>query len=170
MVMAILGDQNRAIQQKMEAHVVAELGKRGYKATSFFAENGPQYISKADEQAAIATIGKAHADAVLTIVLLDTAKEHRYVPGTVSYYPSGYYNHFWGYYVNTYDRIYSPGYYTVNTHFYWETNLYRATNQELLYSVSTESFDPGSADKLAEQYGEVIVRDMLRKHVIDKRK
>jgi hypothetical protein len=169
-VLAIVGEANRHLQQHMEAAVAAELQKRGYKATSYFAQHGPQALAKTDEQAAIAMMGKDGAEAILTIVLLDTAKEHRYVPESVTYYPAGYYNRFWGYYVTLYDRIYAPGYYTTNTRYFWETNLYRANNQELIYSVSTEAFDPGSADDHAEQYAEVIVRDMVRNGVIARRR
>jgi hypothetical protein len=37
-----------------------------------------------------------------------------------------------------------------------------------LYSVQSNSFDPSSADELAQSYSKQIVRDMKEKHVLIK--
>lgn len=125
LVLALTGDHNRELAVQMESHVAAALQKQGYNAISAFETYGPVAYSKTDEQAAMSRFKTKSADAILTIVLLDKAKENSYVPSRVSYYPQGmYYNHFWGYYATVYDRVYTPGYYQVNTRYFWESNLY----------------------------------------------
>ncbi|MES2702201.1 MAG: hypothetical protein V4649_06155 [Bacteroidota bacterium] len=169
-VLAVVGDENRALQQQMELQVANELKTLGYNATSFFQQNGPKALDQGDEQAALGQISKGGADAILTIVLLDTAKEHQYVPGRVNYYPVTYYHRFWGYYGTMYNRLYTPGYFTTNTRYFWETNLYHANGQELVYSVRTHSFDASSVSDLAEDYGRIIVKDMVKSGVISRRR
>jgi hypothetical protein len=168
MVLAMVGQDNPELQQQMEASVAAALRKKGTTATSFFAAYGPKALYGIDEQTAIAKLKKSGADAVLTIVLLDTANQLQYVPGTVTYYPVDYYYRFWGYYGTVYDRVYTPGYYTTETNYYWESNLYMTNNEELLYSVRTESFEPSSTLKLADQYGRTIVHNMIQNGIITK--
>jgi hypothetical protein len=166
MVLALVGNDNPALQQKMEDKVVSRLRRRGYNATSFFAINGPHALDKSDEQNAQALLKKNGADAVFTIVMLDTSKEHHFVPGATGYTPYDYYYNFWGYYGNLYDRIYMPGYYTTATNYFWETNFYGANDQQLIYSVRTKSFNPTSANSLADEYGHEIINDMVDKGIL----
>lgn len=170
LVLAMVGGDNPGLQQQMEQSVVDELRHRGYAATSFYQQNGPHALDRTNEQTAISMLSKSGADGILTIVLLDTMKEHNYVPGNVDYYPVTYYNRFWGYYGTVYDRVYNPGYYTTDTRYFWETNLYTAGNQELVYSVRTEFFEPTTTNSIADQYGRTIVKDMLRNGLIYKHK
>jgi hypothetical protein len=166
MVLAIVGENNPGLEQVMEENVVSSLKHKGYNANSYFDLYGPKALDKTDEQGAIKQLRANGEDAILTIVLLDTAKEHHYVPGSVTYAPYPYYYRFWGYYSNLYGRIYTPGYYTTDTRYFWETNLYSAGSEDLLYSVRTEAFDPTSAKNLANKYGKLIVKDMTDKGVI----
>ena len=64
------------------------------------------------------------------------------------------------------DRIYSPGYYQVDTKYFWESNLYDISNKQLLYSVQTQSFDPGSSAGLGHEYGQLIINDMVKNKVL----
>jgi hypothetical protein len=166
MVVATTGQDDRSLREAMEANAVHELRKLGYNAVSAFAEYGPADFNVKDEAAVVDRMTGSGVDAVLTIVLLDVSQEKSYVPGQVAYSPYGYYDHFWGYYTNVYNRVYTPGYYTVNTRYFWETNVYNMSNRELVYSVQTESFDPSSASDLGEDYAELIVKDMIRNDVL----
>jgi hypothetical protein len=89
------------------------------------------------------------------------------VPGRVYYSPYVvYHRRFWGYYTTIYDRIYTPGYYSVDTKYFWESNFYDIATRELLYSVQTRSFDPGSAESLAHEYGRIIIGDMDKNGIL----
>ena len=122
-----------------------------------------------DEKTLVEKLQNSGFDAVITIVLLDKSKERNYVPGHVYYSPYMIYQRrLWGYYSTIYDRIYEPGYYTVNTRYFWESNFYDLTTKELIYSVQTESFDPASSENLGHEYGKMIVMDMVKNHVLIK--
>jgi hypothetical protein len=94
-------------------------------------------------------------------------EENKYIPGNVFYTPySFYYNRFWGYRTTLYRRIYEPGYYVTETKYFWESNLYKMSNQKLVYSVQTESFDPVNAESMAHEYGKMILEDMVKQNVL----
>lgn len=167
MVVALLSDKNRGLQEVMETQLVNELTSKGISAASYYQTYGPKSFK--NESQAKRQLRNSGADAVMTIVLLDKTKEKNYVPGSVTYEPWGwgpYYGHFWGWYNYYYGRIYTPGYYTVNTNYYWESNLYDLANDKMVYSVQTQSFDPSSAVSLSKEYAHKIVGDMMKQGVL----
>ncbi len=167
MVLGLIRETDRVLQENMENHMVGDLLALGYTAVSSLKEYGPKAFDKLDEAAAISKLKNSGIDAVITIVLLDKQKESRYVPGNVYYSPYSYYgNRFWGYRSTLYQRIYEPGYYVTDTKYFWESNLYEMGNQKLVYSVQTESFDPSSSESLAHEYGQLIVKDLVKQNVL----
>lgn len=169
MVLGLIREADRTIQEKMEDHLVGELQGLGYAAVSSMKEYGPKAFDKTDEEAAISKLKNSGVDAVLTIVLLDKKKERKYIAGTIYYSPYGYYhNHFWGYRTVLYHRIYEPGYYVSDTRYFWESNLYDMSTQKLVYSVQTQSFDPANSESLGHEYGQMIVKDMVKNNILKK--
>ena len=167
MVLGLIRESDRTMQQNMENHLVDDLQQRGYTAISSLRQYGPKAFDKMDEEVAIGKIKNTGIDAVITIVLLDKKKERKYIPGNIYYSPYGYYyNHFWGYRSALYNRIYEPGYYITDTKYFWESNLYDMSTQKLVYSVQTESFAPSNSEALGHEYGQIIVKDMLKNNVI----
>lgn len=167
MVLGLIRDKDRSLQEKMEMHLVGDLKHAGIFAVSSLQEYGPKAFDNMDEEKAIEKIKGDNIDAVVTIVLLDKQKERRYVPGNIYYTPFGfYYNRFWGYRGVLYNRIYEPGYYTTETKYFWESNLYDMHTQKLVYSVQTQSFDPASSENMAHAFGRVIVQSMIRNNVL----
>ncbi|MBI1344238.1 MAG: hypothetical protein GC171_15045 [Terrimonas sp.] len=169
LVVGLMSETNRVLREKMENHLVADLRSRGYDASCSCEEFGPKIFEHLSENEAIDKIRNSGYDAVLTIVLLDKTKERYYQPGRVYYSPYVVYQHrFWGYYTTIYDRVYTPGYYQTNTKYFWESNLYELNNnKELLYSVQTESFDPASASSMADEYGKLIVGDLVKNDILN---
>lgn len=167
MVLGLIREADRTIQENMENHFVNDLKGLGYNATSSLQEYGPKAFDKMDEEAAVAKLKNSGVDAVMTIVLLDKEKERRYVAGSIYYSPYGYYyNRFWGYRTALYRRIYEPGYYITDTKYFWESNLYDMNTQKLVYSVQTQSFDPANSESLAHEYGQMIVKNMVSQNVL----
>jgi hypothetical protein len=170
LVVGINGPTETGTRDRMEQHLVGDLRNLGYSAVASLEEYGPKAFRNMDEEQVLDKVQKSGFDAVITIVLLDKAKERHYVPGRIYFSPYiVYHRRFWGYYATMHERIYTPGYYSVNTKYFWESNLYDLSSKELLYSVQTESFDPGNADNLAHEYGKLIVWDMVRKEVLHKK-
>jgi hypothetical protein len=167
MVVGIIREADQSLRQKMENHLVGDLRELGYQAYSSFAEFGPKALENLNEEQLYDKMRESGADGVLTIVLLNKEKEKFYVPGHVVYTPYYvYYNRFSRYYTTIYQRIYSPGYFDVSTNYFWESNFYDLISRELVYSVQTESFDPGSSESLGHEYGKLIVGNMVQKKVL----
>ena len=166
LVLGLIRESDRRIQENMENHFVGDLKEFGYNAISSLQEYGPKVFDKMDEEAAIDKLRDSGVDAVLTIVLLDKEKERRYVPGYLYYSPYGYYyDRFWGYRVTLSRRIYETGYYVTDTRYFWESNLYDMKTQKLLYSVQTRSFDPSNSESMAHDYGTLIVKNMVKEKI-----
>jgi len=171
LVLGVIRENDRRIQENMEAHFVNDLKSLGYNAVSSLQEYGPKAFDKIDEDNAIAKLKNSGVDAVITIVLLDKEKERKYVSGNLYYSPYGYYyNRFWGYRTTLHRRIYEPGYYITNTRYFWESNLYDMATQKLVFSVQTQSFDPASSEILGHEYGQMIVKNMVKQNVLQNQK
>lgn len=170
MVLGLIREADRTLQENMENHFVSDLSNLGYNVVSSLKEYGPKAFDKLDEEAAIEKLKSSGVDAVITIVLLDKQKERKYIPGNMYYSPYGYYyNRFWGYYGTLYRRIYEPGYYVTDTKYFWESNFYDMSTRKLVYSVQTQSFDPANSESLAHEYGELIVKNMVKENVLQRK-
>jgi hypothetical protein len=159
LVLGLIKESDRSIQEKMENHFVGDLQDLGYNAVSSLKEYGPKAFDKMEEAAAIEKLKNSGVDAVLTIVLLDKEKERQYIPPTYS-------NRFWGYHNYRYLRIYEPGYYVTSTKYFWESNFYEMGNQKLLYSVQTQSFAPENTESMGHEYGRMIVKNMVKQNIL----
>jgi hypothetical protein len=167
LVLGLIREVDRTLQQNMENHMVGDLKALGYNTVSSLTEFGPKVFDKMDEDAAIDKLKNSGIDAVITIVMLDKQKEQKYITGSTYYTPySYYYNRFWGYRSTLYRRIYEPGYYITETKYFWESNLYDMATQKLVYSVQTESFDPVNSESMGHEYGLMIVKDMVKQNVL----
>ncbi len=168
LVLGLINDPDRTVREKMEEHLVGDLRDLGYDAVCSCDEFGPKSFENMSEQQALAKLTNSGIDAVLTVVLLDKQKEKYYVPGRVNYSPYGVHqNRLWGYYTTMYGRVYSPGYYTTDTKYFWESNFYNLGNgPELLYSAQSQSFEPGSAQSLGHEYSLMIMKDMVKNNIL----
>jgi hypothetical protein len=167
MVLSLIREADRSIQEKMENHFVGDLRELGYQAVSSLQEFGPKAFDNMSEEEAINKLKNSGVDAIITIVLLDKIRERNYVPSRINYSPYGYYqNRFWGYRGTLYGRIYEPGYYVIDTKYFWESNLYEMNTQKLIYSVQTESFDPANSESMGHEYGKLIVNRMIKDLVL----
>ena len=75
MVLGLIRENDRTLQENMENHLVDDLQNLGYIAVSAYKEYGPKGFDKMDEQAALAKLKNSGVDAVITVVLLDKEKE-----------------------------------------------------------------------------------------------
>lgn len=170
LVLGVMNNTNeRAIKEHMEQNLVADLRAVGINAVAASSEFSPKAFNNMNENRAMRSLKNKGYDAVMTIVLLDKSKERVYNPGTVMYEPWGYYNRFWGYYRTMYGRVYSPGYYSTNTSYFWESNLYDLSNNKLLYSVQSKSFDPSSYQSLGREYAKQVINDMDKQGLLVKK-
>ncbi|MBL0131595.1 MAG: hypothetical protein IPP43_11100 [Chitinophagaceae bacterium] len=166
-VLGLIRENDRTLREKMEQHLVGDLKELGYDAVCSCDQYNPKAFENMGEEEAISKLHTSGVDAVLTIVLLDKMQERYYVPGRVVYSPyTIYQGRFWRYSRMMYDRIYTEGYYTTDTKYFWETNLYDLASNNLVYSSQSQSFDPVTSESLGHEYGQMIVEDMVKKNVL----
>ena len=165
LVLGLIYDKDRSLQQKLEQHLIGDLANLGYNAVSALAEYGPKTFNDMNEKQALEKIKNSGVDAVITIILLDKEKERNYLNGHNLYYGP-----FWDYLESRNSRIIEPGYYVTDTKYFWESNYYDMSTQSLLYSVQTKSFNPANTEKLGHEYGKLIVKNMKEEALLQKRK
>ena len=163
LVLGLINDPDKTIREKMEQHIVGDLIELGYNAVCSCEEFNPKAFENMSEKVALDKLSNSGIDAVLTIVMLNKVKEKNYVPARINNQ-----DRFWGYYSNMYGRVYSPGYYTTDTKYFWESNFYNLDTKELLYSAQSQSFDPQSAATMGHEYGLMIVKNMVKNNVLQK--
>ncbi len=161
LVLGIFQQKDRNIKAETEQQLAEKLKSLGYNAKTAMEEYGPKAFDKLTEDQISDKAKTAGFDAVITTALLDKKKDQVYQQGTLRYQPVGvYYNRFGRYYATIYDRVYDPGYYTTSTDYFLESNLYDVASGDLLYSVQTKAFDPGSASRLANDNSKRIIKDL----------
>lgn len=161
LVLSIINQKDRSLQEMMENKVVSNLMQLGYSAFSSLEAYGPKIFEGLSEKQALEKIRNSGADAVITIVLLNKHREKRFVEPRTQ--PAG---GFWNYYDFRYNKVFEPGYYVTDTKYFWETNLYYTDSQQLLYSAQTRSFEYETKQAMSNDYASLIVADMLKRKVI----
>jgi hypothetical protein len=169
-VLGVVRDVDITIRQKMEQHIAGDLKTMGYNAVCSCDEYNPRTFDNMTEKEAIEKIRKSGVDAVITVTLLDKKKEREYIPGRYEYPPLQNQLTFYHYYHTMYERIYTPGYFQVNTRYFWESNFYDLGTNQLLYSAQSQSFEPASTEKLSHEYGQMIVKDMVKNKIVSDQK
>jgi len=168
LVLALVNDPDPMVREKMEEHLAGDLKDLGFNAVTSISEFGPtEFENMKEETEVLKELCNKKIEAILTVVLLKKTQERYYTPARAQYSPyMGYPNRFWGYYSRMHEQVYSPVYYEVSNRYFWESNFYDLNNILLLYSAQSQSFDPESSNKLGHEYGLMIVKDMVKKNVL----
>jgi hypothetical protein len=163
LVLGIIREKDIRLRMQMEGFMVDALKAEGYNAVSAYTLYGPKMFSNKDEEAVLSQLRNSSIDEVFTITLLDKARERNFQPAAM--YP---YSPFWGYYNYWYGRMYNPGYISIDTHFFWESNLYDVNSKKLLYSVQSRSTNPSSAGSMGKDYSRTVVKNMIKEGILAK--
>jgi hypothetical protein len=164
LVLGIIREKDIRLRMQMEGYLVDALKAKGYNAVSAYTLYGPKMFSNKEEESALSQLRNSGIDEVFTITLLDKSRERNFQPGAM--YP---YSPFWGYYSYNYGRIYNPGYTSVDTHYFWESNLYDVSSKKLLYSVQSQSTNPSSAGSMGKDYSVAVVKNMIKEGLLAKK-
>lgn len=159
---------NRENKEQIEKVMTADLNKAGVNANTATSEFGPKGFNKlTEEQIAEKLKGSAYTS-VMIISLQDKEISNSYSPGT--YYSTPVvvgYNRYYRRYLVVYDRMYTPGYYTTNTNYVMEADIYTVNDDDqLVYSAQTKSYNPNSAKSLADSFSKSIVNELKEKGII----
>lgn len=163
-VLALVNSNNQPLRALMEQHLAAELKMAGYDAVCACEEFNPRSFENMPEDKAIDYLKNAGAGSVLTVVMQGKSQRQFYFAGDQKNAETS--NRFFGYYKTVADRLYTPGYYVNETKYYWQTNFYNLGTGMLVYTASSKSADPVSIEKMGNEYGRMIVKDMISNHVL----
>ena len=103
-----------------------------------------------------AVIKDIRFDGVLITHLVGVDEKKVYQPAT--YRPAPYHNSIYGYYNHVGAYVYEPGYYRHQTYVKLETNLYDAGSEALVWSMQSETINPGSVQKLIDAQIKIVVK------------
>lgn len=162
LVMGLLSNKNRSSNISMEQYLAQGLVAKGIQAESATAIFGPKAFNKLNEQQAISKMKKDNIDAVITITLIDKAKQQEYVSNWNHPYFS-----WWGYYSFWSPFMWDNGYIRSYSSYTFETNLYDLNSKkQLIYSAHSETTSPSSPKSLGKDYAKSIVNDMIDKGIL----
>ena len=130
----------------------------------------PDGKSKPDLDYLRAQIQSNHIDAVVVSRLLKVDKRVTSIPSSMYVVPFPYYYSFYGYLSAVYPVVYEPGYTRQDTTVRVETNVY-ATNKpdgDLVWTGVSDSFNPKSANKVADGLVKEVPRQMEKDRLLPK--
>ena len=154
------------VRTKLEDALAEQAQQRGISVIKSSDHFKPDfYQNLPDEKKLLQQIRSTGANAILTVSLINTESETRYVPGARSYAPFpyyGWYRGFYSYYSYWRPSFYEPGYYVTDKKYFMETNLYNVETNQLIWSAQSETIDPGSIDQFAKSYPKVLVGQLIK--------
>jgi len=157
--------RNIEVRTKLENALAAKAAERNIEAVQSSEVFTPDFFQVLPErEELIAQIKQTGVDAILTVSLIDTESETRYVRGNSRYAPMPVYNWYGGFYsyINYWHPImYEPGYYVTDKTYFLETNLYNAETGRLIWSAQSETVNPTSIDAFAAEYPDVLLERMV---------
>ena len=154
-VLAVIGKSS--VQRSYENEIVSRLQKEGVRAVAAYTLIPPSRKQPKVDQM-IRRLYSEGVDMVMTVSLSDVSRSRTYVRGSTYVQPRTRYNRFGDYYVRSYRRVYTPGYYRKSTTVYLESNLYQLKNQELVWASESKSTDPGSLEYASKSYAKSVVK------------
>ena len=169
-VVAAMTDNVQA-RQTIENQLQQQLEARGIQATKSIDLFPPNRMRDAESPADMMLnqmTGEGY-DGILTVAVVDQETDTRYVPTAGAYAPVsrfGYYNTFRGYYGYWSPTLYNPGYYTKEKIYFLETNLYDTSNENLVWSAQSKSYDPASLQSFADNFAKITVKQMAQENII----
>lgn len=144
------------VRRVFENTFVDRLGEENIKATAGFAVMPGE--TRPTEEMVREVVREIRFDGVLVTHLVGVEDKEVYHPPT--YRPGPYYHGFGGYYGYVGGYVYEPGYYSRHTSVKLETNLYDARTEELVWSIQSETMNPGSEQKLIDAKIKTVVKHL----------
>ena len=120
---------------------------------------------KIDKEVLLDYVNKKGIEAVLVTRLVDTKKEKVYRPSSTNPGP-GYYLNFNHYVNQAQGQMSSPGYMATQTVVLLETNLYLIENQELIWSMSSDTVESGSIQQLMKSVTGKVLGSLKKDNLI----
>jgi hypothetical protein len=165
----IMGLVNQlSLRSDIEFEMSNAARKIGLKATNSITMFPPELGKPFDDtERIIVRLQEMGIDAILTVAIIDI-KAERYVGPEKIYVPLAYYNRFTNYYHRTSAVVYKPGYFTLQTRYFLETNLYEVKGGKLVWSGRSYSFDPLDIKRFIPKYAKKLFKEIRTAGIMDK--
>ena len=145
-----------------EDTLVNSFHAKGIEATALYkVRTGADVPDKAMIEA---VLKEQSFDAVITTRVIGRDKETQYVPGTVQ--PPPYYRGMYSYVDTVYPVVYTPGYLVNDTIVSLESNGYDTASAKLVWSITTEHFNPSDLDKEVNDLATLIINQLEKNGLI----
>ncbi|MFW5820645.1 MAG: hypothetical protein ACOCWA_05105 [Bacteroidota bacterium] len=158
------------VEEALELQMMVKLQEKGISALRHKEPLPPGPVENdKDKEEVMDNMQENGADGILTISIIDKESESRYVPGPSPYAPYPrypYYGSFWGYYDYWYPYFYGPGYYTLESVYYIETNLFDAESEDLIWSAQSKTYEHVNLETFSKDYAEEVVEEMMEDGII----
>jgi len=93
-------------------------------------------------------------------------KETTYVPGTSTYAVPAGYRSAWGYWGTGWGGAYDPGHYRQDQVVFVESNVYSLTDDKLLWSAKTKTYNPDNIPKMVNEIVDQSVAEMKKQGIV----
>ena len=163
----IMGLVNKvSLRNDIEYEMVVAAKKVGLNATYSVAMFPPELGKPFDDTERLKVrLQEAGFDGILTVAVIDVTAE-RYVPPENQYVPLVYYDRFKNYYYRTEALVYKPGYFSLQTNYFLETNLYELKGGTLVWSGRSFAFDPQDVERAVPSYAKKLFKELLKYEII----
>ena len=165
----IMGLVNQvSLRSDIEYEMSNAAHKIGLKATNSMKMFPPELGKPFDDTERIKVrMQERGIDAILTVAIIDI-KAERYVGPEKTYVPLAYYDRFTNYYYRTEAVVYKPGYFTLQTRYFLETNLYEVKGGKIIWSGRSYVFDPQDVERFVPKYAKKLFKELIKTGIIDK--
>lgn len=159
---------NVSLRNDIEHKMVDAAHKKGLKATNSMSMFPPELGKPFDDTERIKVrLQERGFDAILTVAIIDI-KAKRYVGPEKRYVPLVYYNRFTNYYYRTEALVYKPGYVSLQTRYFLETNLYEVKAGKLVWSGRSFAFDTEDLERTVSKYAKKLYKELLTAGIFDR--
>jgi hypothetical protein len=167
-ILVIGMSENPEVRADFEDDLSSSIGGEGLEVVPGYYILLRQHSAELDPDYLKGQIRDFKIDAVIVSRLVKVDKKTTYIrtgPYTVPY---PYYRQFYGYYGAVYRQVYSPDYLREETTVRVETNFYAAASpsEELIWTGTSDSFNPKSAQKVIEGLVKLIVNELRKQDVL----
>jgi hypothetical protein len=167
MVVGVVKTSDTALRRKMEIHLVTQLNELGYNAVAALDEYGPKGLSNLAQEDTYLKLCERGIDAVMTVALLDNSKGRHDTHSGKKYLSDGYYyNHIWNYRNLQGDLTDTSKNAQTAKPFFLESILFDLQALQPLYVVETKPFNATTFYAMEQEYGKMVVKNMLRHKII----
>jgi len=153
--------KKRGLRRSFEDTLVRKLREKGVNATPSI---GIIHLGKTLDRETVkaditAAIKKEQFNNVLVTRLIKVDQHTTYIPpGDHPKYS------FYGTIMTAYSSVYTPGYLVNSTVVSLETDLYDTVSEKMVWSMTSQSFNPKTAQDIIDTLSDYIVKDLAHNH------